>query len=115
VISGDLASSEVVFGNDPGYDFDVSFDHCYVKVSDSVFTVNTSLFKSLMRNRDTLFTDVREYNYMPDSLSPLRGFGDRSFAEKVPTDLANTSRLSDDGPDIGAYEYIYIEKKEEEK
>lgn len=113
VISGDINGSEVILGNNPGYDFDVSFDHCYVKVSDSVYDANSSLFQSLMRNRDTLFTDVREYNYMPDSLSPLRGFGARNFAEKVPSDLANTSRLSDDGPDIGAYEYIYIEKKEE--
>jgi hypothetical protein len=33
----------------------------------------------------------------------------------LPFDLKNVSRLADDGPDIGAYEYIYIEKKEDEK
>jgi hypothetical protein len=120
IIYGNLSGSEVVFGDNGQNAFDVNFDHCLVKVSDSIFNANVGLFTEVLREADirhidSLFFDINNYNFMPDSLSQLRDYGLRSYAERVPFDLGNNSRLVDEGPDIGAYEYIHIEKKEEKE
>ncbi len=45
------------------------------------------------------------YNLRLDSVSPLIDRGDWTTARTLPFDLDNKSRISDGGPDIGAYEY----------
>jgi hypothetical protein len=119
VIYGNKEGSEIDFGNNNQNSFDCLFDHCLVKVSDSIYNANSDHFNIFFGNTrvstfaDTvLFNDINKYDFMPDTLSPIRNFGLRSYAEKVPLDLANISRLADSAPDIGAYEYIYIKKEE---
>lgn len=118
VIWGNLDGSELGSSSNGQNAFNYSFDHCLIKVSDSIYKADIDHYTEILRNTteityidSILFEDVDNYNYIPDSLSPLRDFGLRSYAEEVPLDLTNISRLDDSGPDIGAYEYIY--KKEE--
>lgn len=45
------------------------------------------------------------YNFMPDSLSPIRGMANYDIAAEYPLDLNGRSRLSDGKPDAGAYQW----------
>jgi hypothetical protein len=111
IIWGNL-SSEILFLNSKESAYNFRFDHCLVKLSDSVDVTNTDNFISLTKNKDPKFDSINVYNYVPDSLSPVRDIGARIYGEKVPFDLNQVSRLSDNAPDLGAYEYIFIPKKE---
>jgi hypothetical protein len=46
------------------------------------------------------------YDFRIDSISPARNSANRSIAESVPFDMNGAGRLLDEGPDIGAYEYM---------
>jgi hypothetical protein len=122
---GDLVRSDwknsIIYGNmdtevglldSLGGEFNFNFDHCLVKLAKTVDVSNTSRYNELIKNADVLFTDTETYNYVPDSLSSIRDIGARYYGEQVPYDLNNVSRLSDSAPDLGAYEYIYVPKKE---
>lgn len=111
IIWGNL-NSEIEFGQNPQTMFNYRFDHCLVKLADSVDVSNSENFISLTKNIDPKFDSISIYNYVPDSLSPARDIGDRTYGERVPFDLNQVSRLSDAAPDLGAYEYIYTPKKE---
>jgi len=50
--------------------------------------------------------DAYEYNYELDTLSPAQHSAAGNIALQFPYDLVGNSRLSDNGPDIGAYERI---------
>ncbi len=54
------------------------------------------------------FFDIKEkeyYNFMPDSVSPIRDIADFDVAKDYPFDLNGNSRLDDGMPDAGAYEW----------
>jgi hypothetical protein len=53
-----------------------------------------------------LFKDPGEYDFRLDTLSPAINQGDTATANNWPADLLNNSRISDEGPDIGAFEFI---------
>jgi len=112
IIYGNM-DTEVGLLDSMGGEFNFNFDHCLVKLANTVDVSNTSRYNELIKNAEVLFTNTEKYNYVPDSLSPIRNIGDPIFAKEVPYDLNNISRLSDTGPDLGAYEYIYVPKKEE--
>jgi hypothetical protein len=122
--SGDLVKANwknsIIYGNmdtefglldSTGGEFNFNFDHCLVKLANTFNVSNTNQYNELIRNADVLFTDTENYNYVPDSLSPIRNIGDPIYSKDIPYDLNNVSRLSDAGPDLGAYEYIYKPKK----
>jgi hypothetical protein len=48
------------------------------------------------------------YDFRLDSLSPARNIADRTIAQRLPEDPDGHSRLSDEGPDMGAYEFVPI-------
>jgi hypothetical protein len=110
IIWGNL-NSEIEFGQNMQSAFNYRFDHCLVKLADSIDVSNSDNFISLTKNIDPKFVNNDEYNYAPDSLSPVRDIGARIYGEQVPLDLNQVSRTSDAAPDLGAYEYIYIPKK----
>lgn len=45
------------------------------------------------------------FNFSPDSVSPVRGIADPETAKLFPLDLNGNSRLEDNAPDAGAYEW----------
>jgi hypothetical protein len=47
-----------------------------------------------------------EYNYALDTLSPAQHSAAGNIALQFPYDLFGNSRLSDEGPDIGAFERL---------
>ncbi|NDW19306.1 hypothetical protein D0T53_10325 [Dysgonomonas sp. 216] len=80
--------------------------NCLIKVNgeDDAIDVNT------VWNVDPEFKDVDKnnnyyYNFEPDSISPAINKGDRYKIETWTTDMLGVSRISDEGPDIGCYEW----------
>lgn len=67
---------------------------------------DTMLFKA---SRYTL-KPLQYFNFMPDSLSALRGLADPAVASQFPLDLNGNNRLSDGAPDAGAYEWIPVQQ-----
>jgi hypothetical protein len=98
--------SEIEFGNTEEAEFNYLFDHCLFKLADTINVSDTVYFKSITKNKDPLFIDYSEYNYELDTLSPAKDAGSIDYGELVPLDLNNVSRLSDDAPDLGAYERV---------
>lgn len=64
--------------------------------------------------KDTLFRSTREnisekiyFNFMPDSVSPLRkSVADPVLAGQFPIDLNGLNRMADGSPDAGAFEWV---------
>lgn len=76
--------------------------------------VNTNLssgFENSVFNKEPLFVNISENNYAIDSLSPARNIGDIEIAKQFPIDLNDYSRLEDEGPDLGALEWIPLLKR----
>jgi hypothetical protein len=105
---------EIELGKNEEKAFNYFFDHCIIQVPDTFNTSNKDHYKSVWKgeNYNPLFVDpYDDYNYALDTLSAAQGIGNPDYAKLFPTDILNKDRLSDDGPDLGAYERI--EKKNE--
>ncbi|QGY44578.1 hypothetical protein GM418_13165 [Maribellus comscasis] len=120
-----------------GFDLDAEFNNCIVygnvnnevsysiaESSPFIVNFNTCLLNTLLNtvendmvftnslfNKDPLFEDPYDYNYAIDSLSPARDIGNSDIANLFPFDLNNNSRLADDGPDLGALEWVAQEEE----
>jgi len=85
-----------------------TFDHLMARLDEEVYNFYTDPnFKSIYVNQDPMFDSLR-VSYELDSLSPAINAGDIGFATEAPLDKNGNSRLrpSDQGPDLGAYEFI---------
>jgi hypothetical protein len=85
--------------------FNYIFDHCLVTVD----TMNTSdeskwigVIKNLYPRFDSITLTYRDYRL--DTLSPAKDKANPVFSNYFPLDMLGINRLSDAGPDIGAYE-----------
>lgn len=85
------------------------FDHCLVQMSDTFKLPNPDRFISLQRNISPKFINPQKGNYELDTLSAAKNKGSNSYAKSYPIDFKGVSRMSDAGPDLGAFERI--EKK----
>jgi len=85
-----------------GADSAYVFEHCLVKTGRN-FT-DWPAFVNCLKNDDPLFVDYSNFDYRPDSLSPLIDKGNISISAEVPHDLNGTDRSQ--SPDIGAYEFV---------
>ncbi|MDD4645839.1 MAG: right-handed parallel beta-helix repeat-containing protein, partial [Bacteroidales bacterium] len=87
--------------------FNYVFDHCLVTV-DTMNTSDPDKWKSVIKNVyprfKSLSYDLRDYSL--DTLSPAKDLGNLEFARFFPLDIKGLNRLSDKGPDIGAYERV---------
>lgn len=88
----------------PG-EFNYIFDHCIVKV-DTLKTDDATRWISILKNIDPRFLSVTDRDYQLDTLSPAMDKGNPEYARLFPMDLNGVSRLTDKGPDIGAYERV---------
>ncbi|TKG96093.1 hypothetical protein EYV94_07345 [Puteibacter caeruleilacunae] len=105
IIYGNHAD-ELEFGIQEDKRFECLFDHCLIKAQTSLIKSNESFFKDILLNENPRFIDANELNFQLDTLSPVKDYGLRDIAIKVPNDLLGTNRLGDEGPDLGAYERI---------
>jgi hypothetical protein len=99
--------NEILLSKNGTGTFTYSFKNCLV---------NSSLmsgFENSVFNKDPRFVNISENNYNIDSLSPARNIGNVEIAKQFPIDLNNYSRLEDEGPDLGAFEWIPVVKRRE--
>ena len=94
-----------------------SFSHSYIRKvkPDPVPAMFTNI--TWYNPKDTIFKNtyydlkkLQYYNFMPDSISPARNMADPDVAKLYPTDLNGNSRLEDNQPDAGAYEWVPTKK-----
>lgn len=105
---------EIELGKNEEKAFNYFFDHCIIQVPDTFNLSNKDHYKNVWKGEEynPLFVDpYDDYNYALDTLSAAKDIGDPDYAKLFPVDLLNKDRLSDNGPDLGAYERI--EKKDE--
>jgi len=107
-------SNCIIYGNRPpeiGFDFkasgasDYSFSHCLIRTG-SFRQLDPDHTEQIIENKDPLFISPEKENYRLDTLSPAIDQGDVATGNAFPTDLLNNSRIEDEAPDLGAYEYI---------
>lgn len=84
-----------------GYDFDWSFDHCWLRTERDL---NGQSFTTCWANEDPLFIDWEAYDYKLDTLSPALDKG--KSLPNIQVDIENSPRSSEN-PDLGAYEMPY--------
>jgi hypothetical protein len=102
---------ESEFGIDrhPDGELNYRFEYCITKFdpgSDDYDLDDGEHFVNILNQQDPKFIDPVELNYQLDTLSPAKDAGWPDISALYPTDLKGVSRLSDAGPDIGAYERV---------
>lgn len=90
--------------------FNYQFQHCLIRTSSSTYQKDPN-FSSSLFNKDPKFVNIRSNNFSLDSISPARNIGDKTIASQFPKDLNGNSRLADQGPDLGALEWVPSAKK----
>jgi len=87
------------------------FDHCYIRKPVGLTLSQFTNIRWYAKN-DTVFKSTQYdlikntyFNFMPDSISPARGFADIDIARQFPLDLNGNNRLIGNKPDIGAYQW----------
>ena len=90
-------------------EFNYQFDHCLLRTTGDVS--DTQHYVNCIVNDDPLFTEIEYYDYSLDSIiSPAINSGSISIINEASLPLSNdiigNSRISDEAPDLGAYEFI---------
>ena len=85
------------------------FDRCLIQISDTFKVAESNRFVDIIRNVNPRFKNSYKGNFELDTLSIVKDYGKLNYGKLYPTDLKNDSRISDEGPDLGAFERI--EKK----
>ena len=81
-------------------------DYCLTRIdSDSLSYLEDPLISNIINNQDPLLDSIPVI-YELDSLSPAIDAGLPAHAVEFPFDLNGNSRLDDDAPDLGAYEWM---------
>jgi len=106
---------EIELGRDEEKTFNYFFDHCIIQMPDTFNTSNKNHYQNVWKGikYDPKFIDpYKKFNYALDTISPAKDAGNPEYGKLFPTDILNKNRLSDIGPDLGAFERI--EKKNEQ-
>ncbi len=113
IIYGDNYN-ELELGSNDEYAFNYLFDHCILQIPDTSNISNKDHYVNVWRGADydPLFVDPYEYIYELDTLSPAMNIGSTEYSELFPFDLNKQSRISDEGPDLGAFERIEGDEEE---
>ena len=86
--------------------FNYTFDHCLMKL-DEDFNSSNEHFISLIKNQSPKFVStVDDVDLSLLETSPAIGTGSIDIANLFPLDINEQNRLSDNAPDLGAYEKI---------
>ncbi|MCX6236447.1 MAG: hypothetical protein NTY07_02630 [Bacteroidia bacterium] len=85
------------------------FDRSLIQISDTFKLAESSRFVDIIRNVNPRFKNPYKGNFELDTLSIVKDYGKTTYGKLYPLDLKYDSRISDEGPDLGAFERI--EKK----
>ncbi len=99
VITG-RKSSEIYIESSDGEQLNIEFINCFIR-NENLQGYN---YENCIFNENPLFISWDNYDFRPDTLSPLINKGLAYYGEIVPNDLRGMSRLDDEAPDMGAYE-----------
>jgi hypothetical protein len=107
-------SEELTFDKYTEGTFNYKFEHCLLRTETDLS--NQEFFPGSLKNEDPWFRDPETALYQPDStISALINKGNLNVLNSsfVPLeyDLDGNSRVADQLPDIGAYEFVLPEKK----
>ncbi|MDA3910697.1 MAG: hypothetical protein PF448_05005 [Bacteroidales bacterium] len=103
IIYGNL-SEEIMLDLDTEYGAEYLFENSLIKTGEDI---NNDHFVNVINNQAPKFIDPYEtYDFRLDSLSPAIDAGKIEIGQQVPTDFDGNSRLTDEGPDLGAFERI---------
>ncbi len=97
--------SEIGFSVHSEGAFDVVFDHCLIAAHLSLTEDFEDNFVSCITGVNPGFVDPAKYNFRPDKESPAINAGNPDTGNLHPVDFDGRSRISDDAPDIGAFEW----------
>lgn len=95
--------NEIGFDHKPGEIFNFTFDHSLLKIDPETDT-SSDHYNSILMNKDPRFVSTNEHNLRLDTLSPAVDRGRPIYGEEFPFDLEGDSRITDEAPDMGAYE-----------
>ncbi|MCX7986976.1 MAG: hypothetical protein N2662_08560 [Bacteroidales bacterium] len=112
ILYGEIETSiKLVSSNNHAFEY--IFDHCLIKGTNDLISSSGSnrFVKSKISDKESasIFQKIDLENYYYDfrlnKSSPARESGSFSIASEYPIDLSGKSRIYDDAPDMGAYEY----------
>ncbi len=107
IIYGNL-DEEVVFSNDASVAFKYFFDHCVLRTEMDISDDN--FYAACLRNKDPEFVSPAGQDYHLDTLSPVSNVGSLEVISSSPVDVSldfdGNPRTTDEGPDLGAYEFV---------
>jgi len=93
------------------------FDHCYIRKPDSLNLPKQFTAIRWYNRKDTLFKSIRYdyekktyFNFMPDSVSPVRGKADPTVISMNHLEYDLNGNLRGNKPDIGAYQWQPVKK-----
>jgi hypothetical protein len=90
-----------------------NFDQCLIKLDTLKARFWSKIeFPGTLINKNPLFIGPDEWDLRPDTLSPLLKNANQVYSTLFPVDIRGVSRISDDKPDIGAFERVTGERKE---
>ncbi len=101
--------SEFEIDKHPDGELNYSFENCLCKFdteADEYKLAEEEHFVRILNLQDPKFINPIDLDYQLDTLSPAKDAAWPDVSALYPTDLKGVSRLSDAGPDIGAYERV---------
>lgn len=110
IISGNLDNEFSLLSSTP-QQYNSVFDRCYIRKTDTL-TLPQFINIRWYKKGDMVFKSIRYsyitktyFNFVPDSLSPVRGKADPTVAAQFPLDLNGKDRMTTGKPDMGAYQW----------
>ncbi len=97
--------NELGFGLMEEHAHQVSFDACIVRNKE---VLAEDISSRMLYNEDPCFRSINDnyrYDFHLDSVSPAIGKADIKYSKDFPLDADGKSRLEDEAPDLGIYEY----------
>ncbi|MCB0821325.1 MAG: hypothetical protein KDC09_01415 [Bacteroidales bacterium] len=111
IIYGNL-DEELVLSEDKSVAFEVLFQNCDIRTEDPL---EANYFVDCIKNAGPKFIDVAANNYRLDTLSPVSDIGNLEVINGSTVDISKdfdgNSRIADDGPDLGAFEFVPAGKR----
>lgn len=114
IIFGDKNEEITLDKHSSGGVFNYHFENCLLKTE--LDLSDTDLFPDCLKNEDPWFTDPYKAEFQPDTLiSALINKGSFDVLNNafinIQNDIEGNSRVNDEAPDIGAYEFIEAGRK----